>query len=93
MIEDGDYEFDELGDRRVPGEAVTTVRHLTKRDGESYDKFVERAMEDPIASEVNRADTEDNLDVTRLDSVDPSMLDRIEKYHQSCQRLAAANTE
>lgn len=57
-----------LDDLRAEGfsEAIVgAVDGVTNRDGEDYFAFVRRAMRDPIAREVKRADLMDNSDTSR----------------------------
>jgi (p)ppGpp synthase/HD superfamily hydrolase len=42
---------------------------VTKREGEAYEKFVERSASNPISLKVKLADIEDNLDLRRLPEV------------------------
>ena len=47
-------------------EIVRVVEALTRGDDESYEDFVRRAAQDPIARTVKRADVADNADEARL---------------------------
>lgn len=76
MIED---EFDE--------EIRDAVEALTKRDGESYSDFVERAAANDLARKVKIADIEDNMDLTRLSEVSEKTVERQVKYHKARQQL------
>ena len=76
MIED---EFDE--------EIRDAVEALTKRDGESYSDFVERAAANDLARKVKIADIEDNMDLTRLSQVSEKTVERQVKYHKARQQL------
>ena len=76
MIED---EFDE--------EIRDAVEALTKRDGESYSDFVERAAANDLARKVKIADIEDNMDLTRLSEVSEKTVQRQVKYHKARQQL------
>jgi hypothetical protein len=59
---------------------VDAVQSVTKRDGESYEKFVKRAAENPIGRVVKLHDLEDNLDVFRLAEVKTEDAQRLTKY-------------
>jgi hypothetical protein len=60
---------------------------VTKRDGESYEKFVERSASNSIALHVKLADLEDNLDVRRLNEVTEKDLARLNRYLVAYRRL------
>jgi len=83
LVEDTDYTFEDLEEMGYPDE----VRHVTKRDGEPYADFAERAGMHPIARQVKTADLEDNMDVTRLDSVGAEDAERLDKYLRAHRRL------
>ncbi|MFC7233408.1 GTP pyrophosphokinase [Saliphagus sp. GCM10025308] len=91
VVEDSDWTVAELRNDDVdfPDEAIDAVELLMKSDDESYEKFVADAAPHPIARAVKRADIEDNMDLTRLDSVDTDTMNRIEKYHNSWKLLQA----
>lgn len=52
---------DQFGDR-----VAAAVDALTKREGESYDKYLSRVKGDEIATKVKLADLKDNSDLSRL---------------------------
>jgi Guanosine polyphosphate pyrophosphohydrolases/synthetases len=52
LVEDTGSGFDDLRERGYPGEVIEALRHVTKRDGESYGEFAGRAGQHPIAQEV-----------------------------------------
>lgn len=86
VVEDTEYtpamienEFDE--------EIRDAVEALTKRDGESYSDFVERAAANDLARKVKIADIEDNMDLTRLSEVSEKTVERQVKYHKARQQL------
>lgn len=53
---------------------------VTKRDGESYEKFIERSASNSIALQVKLADLEDNMDVRRLGEVTEKDRERLNRY-------------
>jgi GTP pyrophosphokinase len=89
VVEDAEYTLDEI-DQEFGSAICDAVDALTKRDNESYMEFVERSASNPIAREVKIADIEDNMDLTRLDSVDESVLKKQETYHEAWLKLQAS---
>lgn len=87
LVEDTEYTFEDLRDMGYPDEVIEALRHVTKRDGESYQVFAERAGQHPIARQVKIADLEDNMDVTRLESVGEKDAERLAKYRRAHRRL------
>ncbi|MGL4650268.1 MAG: HD domain-containing protein, partial [Caldilineaceae bacterium] len=51
-------------------EIIDAVDHLTRRESESYEAFVDRALAHPLARRVKLADLRDNMDLTRLLDID-----------------------
>ena len=81
-----------LADLRAAGfdeEVVATVDALTRREGEAYDDFVERAGADPRARRIKLADLADNLDVRTLPDLGPRDVARLARYHRAWRRLTA----
>lgn len=90
VVEDTEWTLDALRERGFPEEVVTAVDHLTRREGESYEAFIDRAAGDLVARRVKVADLEDNLDVRRLGTVRAADLERLGKYHRAWQLLTGA---
>ncbi|WP_119841755.1 HD domain-containing protein [Salinibacter ruber] len=87
LIEDTELDFDDLRERGYPNEVIEALRHLTKRADESYQEFVDRASQHPISRWVKISDLEDNMDVTRLDSITEADARRLKKYRRSHKKL------
>jgi len=88
VVEDTAYDLDDIEDE-FGSEVRNAVDAVTKRDDEEYEDLIDRAASNPIARAVKIADLEDNMDITRLDSVDEDLGERLEKYHRSWERLTA----
>ena len=88
LVEDTGYTFEDLEEMGYPDEVIEALRHVTKRDGEPYADFAERAGRHPIARRVKTADLEDNMDVTRLDSVGEEDIRRPGRCPRTHRRLA-----
>jgi len=66
LLEDTDMTADKLLAEGCPPEIVRVVEALSRGDDESYEDFVRRAAQDPIARAVKRADVVDNASEARL---------------------------
>lgn len=87
VVEDADYTLADIEDR-FDREISDAVDALTKRGGEDYlEDFVPRVKANAIARRVKIADIEDNMDLTRLDSVSTTVLEKQATYHAAWQRL------
>lgn len=90
VVEDAGWTLERLSDEGFPPAVVRAVDRLTKREGESYEAFIDRVLTDPLATRVKLLDIEDNLDLTRLEVLDAKALERVQKYHTARARLLAA---
>lgn len=88
-IEDTDVTSEYLLAEGFPQSVVDGILSVTKREGETYEKFVARAKQNPIGRVVKLHDLEDNLDVLRLNEVTPDMAARFTKYLAARQFLLA----
>lgn len=80
VIEDCGVAAEDLLAEGFPQEVVDGILSVTKRPGESYEEFVERAKQNPLGRVVKLHDLEDNLNVLRLDHFDADMAARYNKY-------------
>jgi (p)ppGpp synthase/HD superfamily hydrolase len=87
VVEDTPYTLQRLRELGYPEEVLGALDCLTKRDGESYEAFIERVRPHPLARRVKLADLEDNMDVRRLLSVGPKETERLARYRAAWARL------
>lgn len=87
VVEDSEWTLDDLRARGFPTEVVTAIDCLTRREGELYEAFIERAAVHPLARRVKLADIDDNLDVRRLDALTERDRERLDRYRRAWLRL------
>ncbi|SEU14093.1 HD domain-containing protein [Stigmatella erecta] len=90
VVEDTPYTLERLRALGYPEEVLGALDCLTKREGESYEAFIERLRPHPLARRVKLADLEDNMDVRRLPSVGPREAERLTRYRAAWSRLQEA---
>ena len=88
VVEDTAWTLDDLRAVGFADEVVDAVDALTRRKGESYEAFVDRAAAHPVARRVKLADIEDNLDLRRIGHVEGRDLERIDRYLRAWRRLS-----
>lgn len=90
VIEDTDITLDDLRAEGFTDEIITILDCLTKREGESYDYFIDRVLTNEIACRVKLADLTDNMDLTRIQN--PTVKDEecIKKYKLAADRISDA---
>lgn len=87
VLEDSSWTAEGLRREGFPRHVVRAVERLTRREGESYDEFIERVAGDGLALQVKLLDLEDNADLGRI--ANPSAEDeaRARKYRSAIERL------
>jgi (p)ppGpp synthase/HD superfamily hydrolase len=89
VVEDTPYTLERLRELGYPEEVLGALDCLTKRDGETYEAFIERVRPHPLARRVKLADLEDNMDVRRLVTVGAKEAERLARYRAAWARLKA----
>jgi (p)ppGpp synthase/HD superfamily hydrolase len=87
VVEDTPWTLERLREAGYPEDVLRALDALTRRDGETYEAFVERLRPDALARRVKLADLEDNMDVRRLTAVTPRDAERLARYRAAWSRL------
>ncbi|WP_107329433.1 GTP pyrophosphokinase [Metapseudomonas otitidis] len=87
VVEDGDVKLEDLRILGIPESVVQAVDCLSRREGETYEAFIERIRPNALARRVKREDIRDNLDVTRLPELGEADLARVARYHRALVAL------
>ena len=88
VVEDSEWTLDDLRDEGFPDETLVAVDHLTRREQESYEDFIERASANSLARTVKIADLQDNMDVSRISQITDKDVKRIKRYQRALARLS-----
>lgn len=90
VVEDTGWTLDDLRAEGFAEPILAAIEAVTKREGESYDEFVQRSGANAIGRRVKLADLADNSDTTRLG---PEITERdrarLEKYERAIAALRA----
>ena len=93
VVEDNpDWDFDRLRQEGFSEEIIEAVDHVTRRDEETYEEFVERSAQNALARRVKLADLEDNMDIKRLNALSDKDHTRLDRYHRAWLRLSDAES-
>ncbi|MGD2180180.1 GTP pyrophosphokinase [Lusitaniella coriacea] len=87
VIEDTNWTLEALKAEGFSQSILTAIGCLTHRDGEEYDAYIERLIDNEIAREVKLMDLKDNMDIRRIPELKESDLKRLQKYHRARSRL------
>ncbi|MFN0104265.1 MAG: HD domain-containing protein [Bryobacteraceae bacterium] len=88
VVEDCGWTLDRLRAEGFPEDVVQGVDAVSRRETESYEEFVLRAMANPIGRRVKMADLQDNSDTSRLREITEPDKARQEKYRRAMEVLA-----
>lgn len=89
VVEDGNVTLDELRQLGLCEHVIHAIDCLSKRSGEAYEDFIARIRPDELARKVKIEDIRDNLNLTRLPTLEAKDLERITKYHKALRYLLA----
>lgn len=89
VVEDSAWTLNDLRARGFADEVLEAVDALTKREGEEYEAYVDRAAAHPVARRVKIADLEDNMDVRRTGTVSERDAARLNRYLRAWKRLTS----
>jgi (p)ppGpp synthase/HD superfamily hydrolase len=87
VVEASGWTIDELRAEGFSETVLVAVDALTRRDGEAYVDFVDRAKSNALARIVKRADLLDNIERTRLARSGASDDERSARYVEALARL------
>jgi len=87
VIEDSEYTAEDLLNNGIPAVVVKAVQCLTKSPDENYELFIDRVLENKLATKIKQADIEDNINILRLQSVNEKDLERVAKYHNAWHKI------
>lgn len=94
VLEDSSYTAEDLLEEGISSEIVDAVIALTKTlDSKgvpiTYEKYLIQVKSNPLACRVKLADLEDNMDLSRLNTVTEKDLKRREKYQRAAIYLSS----
>jgi (p)ppGpp synthase/HD superfamily hydrolase len=89
VVEDTAITLDDLRAEGFADTILVALDCVTRRETESYEEFIGRLQDNPLAHQVKLADLEDNMDLTRIDQLTATDVARLERYHRAWQQLRA----
>lgn len=90
VVEDSHLTLDDLRQMGYPEAVLAAVDGVTRREGETYQAFVARSGQHPVARQVKLADLEDNMDLRRLPAeLSDRDVARLRRYRRAWAQLTA----
>lgn len=93
VVEDTDTTFDDLREYGVSEKIIEALKLLTHNSNVDYYEYVRRISNNPIARKVKIKDLEHNMDLSRLDKIEASDLERLYKYKSCYEFLTSIDKE
>jgi len=80
VVEDSDITIDKLRQEGFSETTLEAVKLLTKSCNTSYMGYIQSIKNNPLAAAVKKADLNDNMNMTRIQELNTSDYERLEKY-------------
>ncbi|HOZ41022.1 MAG: phosphohydrolase [Flavobacteriales bacterium] len=77
----------ELEKKGFAPRVLKAMAHITRIPEETYEQYIDRVMEDPLAIRVKIHDLADKMDLLHVDQLDPSDLKRYNKQLAAYHRM------
>ncbi|MCW8901493.1 MAG: GTP pyrophosphokinase [Gammaproteobacteria bacterium] len=91
VIEDSELSIKDLESHGFHASVLRAIDCLTKRYNEEYIDFIVRVSADDLATKIKIADLKDNMELTRLPSVEDEDLLRVQKYKKALNILESTD--
>ncbi len=93
IIEDTSWTLNQLHEAGFSKEIIDGVDAMSRRDNESYDYYMLRVLDNPIAKRVKMYDLTDNMDIRRWKDIQYQDLARLQKYLEAYKKLTEQDFE
>jgi len=91
VVEDSDLTLDDLRALGYDETIVGAIDSLSRREGETYEAFIQRVRQNPLAVTVKLADLADNMDLRRNRLLQDTDLERLQRYQNAWWELTKAS--
>lgn len=94
VLERSDLTLMDIEKKGFPASVLKALEAITRRPDETYEQYIDRVVEDPLAIRVKINDLADKMDLLHVEQLDPSDLKRYNKqlaaYHRMKKLVQAA---
>ena len=87
VVEDTQHTLLDLRQAGYSEQVLEAVDCLTRKDGETYEEFIERVRQNSLARRVKIADLEDNMDIRRISDPQARDWERLKRYRRAWRDL------
>lgn len=89
IVEDTSVTLKDLTTNGLDKVIIEAIDCLTRRKGETYMTYIDRAKKNELAKAVKLADLEENMDLARIKHPTEQDYSRLKRYEKSYKRLKA----
>ena len=86
-VEDTTITLDELRKEGFSENIICAISAITKIHGETYENFIERIKNNPLATKIKIADLKDNSNLSRIQQPSKEDFERVQKYKKALEVL------
>ena len=90
VVEDSPITLEDLREHGYSEEIIIAIDCLTRREGESYEVFIQRIKPNALARQVKFADLQDNMNIHRLKHISAEDAGRLQRYKDAWTTLQDA---
>lgn len=83
VVEDTNMTLDDLKKNGFNNEIIGALKCLTHEKGVAYSDYIKIISMNEVATKVKLADLEHNMDISRIDNISKSDIERLKKYEES----------
>lgn len=87
VVEDTPWTLEQLTEEGFTKDVLDGIDAMTRRDNESYDDYLLRVQDNPLATRVKLNDLTDNMDIRRWNEIPYHELARLQKYLKAYKQL------
>lgn len=91
VVEDSQWTLEDLRQEGFSETVINAVDSLSRREGETYDAYIERVKLNLTAIPIKLGDLQDNADIMRLNRLTESDWERLNRYHRAYIQLKAVS--
>lgn len=88
VVEDTDITFEQIAEQGFTEDIIAALKLMTHDDSVPYMEYVEKLKNNSVAAAVKLADLKHNSDLTRLEAIDETAINRAEKYRKAIELLS-----
>jgi len=87
VLERSEFEIPDIEKRGFPENVIKGLDHITRREKETYEQYIDRVIEDGLAARVKLHDLADKMDVSKAHELDETDIKRFNKQLTAFRRL------